>query len=86
MKTNKSYASRLKVTKHGKIIARAAGRCQSVLNELKCKIKPRVYAENQCRAPSWPDEDSFQPREMTGARSEALLGWDPSAHVWCVLL
>ncbi|HEY4507724.1 MAG TPA: 50S ribosomal protein L35 [Candidatus Paceibacterota bacterium] len=27
MKTNKSYASRLRVTKRGKIIARAAGRC-----------------------------------------------------------
>lgn len=27
MKTNKSYAKRLKVTKNGKIVARAAGRC-----------------------------------------------------------
>jgi ribosomal protein L35 len=27
MKTNKSYAKRLRVTKNGKVIARAAGQC-----------------------------------------------------------
>jgi ribosomal protein L35 len=27
MKTNKSYAKRLKVTKNGKIVARASGHC-----------------------------------------------------------
>jgi ribosomal protein L35 len=27
MKTNKAYAKRLKVTKNGKIVARAAGHC-----------------------------------------------------------
>lgn len=39
-------------------VGRAAGRCQRRIQAHKCAIQDAVVQENQCRAATWPDEDT----------------------------